>query len=120
MLHLCEFYSGICLTTEGKVQKNLSHIRRRVLVYILPTHTHIPPTHCNIHTNTNTLYNNLKQTLCKIYQNVIITVYSRTFSITSPECTKHFKPQEHHLTHFTSHFSVWVPTQNLIPTYAQK
>ena len=37
---LCEFYPGICLTTEEKSRKNLSQGSRRVLVYILPKHTH--------------------------------------------------------------------------------
>jgi hypothetical protein len=30
--HLCEFYPGICLTTEEKAQKNLSQGSRRVPV----------------------------------------------------------------------------------------
>jgi hypothetical protein len=62
---LCEFYPGICLTTEEKAQKNLSHGKKNLsqvkknlshsTVYILPktptlykalTNTHITkPTH---------------------------------------------------------------------------
>ena len=52
MPSLCEFYPGICLTTEEKARKNLSLGSRRVLVYIL----HITKTHTlqNLHTHTHT------------------------------------------------------------------
>ena len=36
---ICEFYPGICLTTEKKAWRNLSQGSRRVLAYILPKHT---------------------------------------------------------------------------------
>ena len=49
MLGFDEFYSGICLTNEEKAQKNLSQGSRRVLVYVLPTHTLIPHTHTHTH-----------------------------------------------------------------------
>ena len=43
---LCEFYPGICLTTEEKAWKNLS----QGTVYILPTHPHVTkPTHTHTH-----------------------------------------------------------------------
>ena len=52
---LCEFYPGICLTTEEKAWKNLSQGSRRVLVYILPnTHT---LQNLHTHTHTHTLQN---------------------------------------------------------------
>ena len=41
---LCEFYTGICLTTEEKARKNLSQgkkILSQSTVYILPKHPHI-------------------------------------------------------------------------------
>ena len=69
---LCEFYPGICLTTEEKARKNLSQVKKNLsqsTVYILPTHTHT-------HTHRHTLQNNinppqykLKQTQHKIYPN---------------------------------------------------
>jgi hypothetical protein len=53
----CEFYPGICLTTEEKARKNLSQGKKNLsqvkknlskgTVYILPKH---------IHTHTHTLY----------------------------------------------------------------
>jgi hypothetical protein len=48
--HLCEFYPGICLTTEEKARKNLSQCKKtcqvkknlsQSTVYILPKHPHI-------------------------------------------------------------------------------
>ena len=41
---LCEFYPGICLTTEEKARKNLSQVKKNIsqsTVYILPKHPHI-------------------------------------------------------------------------------
>jgi len=59
---LCDFYPGICLTTEEKARKNRSQGSRRVLVYILyitktPTqlqypHIHTPTLLKNTHTPT--------------------------------------------------------------------
>jgi hypothetical protein len=49
MPRLCEFYLGICLTTEEKARKTSVRIRKTSVrvrkachstVYILPTHTH--------------------------------------------------------------------------------
>ena len=53
MPHLCEFYPGICLTTEEKAWKTLSQGSRRVTVYILhitktPTHYKTTRTHTHI------------------------------------------------------------------------
>ena len=67
---LCEFYPGICHTTEEEARKNLSQGSRRVTVYILhitktpthyKTHTHTRP-HITkpTHTHTHTLQNNIK------------------------------------------------------------
>jgi hypothetical protein len=47
---LCELYPGICLTTEEKVQKNLSQGSRRVPVGKMKTEH----TEQNIHNNENT------------------------------------------------------------------
>jgi len=51
---LCEFYPGICLTTEGKARINLSQGKKilsevkknltQSTLYILPKHPHIPYT----------------------------------------------------------------------------
>jgi hypothetical protein len=41
---LCEFYPGICLTTEEKARKYLSQGKKNLsqsIVYILPKHPHI-------------------------------------------------------------------------------
>jgi hypothetical protein len=56
---LCEFYPGICLTTEEKVRKNLSQGKKNLsqvkknlshsTVHILPK----PPTHYKALTNTH-------------------------------------------------------------------
>jgi hypothetical protein len=66
---LCEFYPGICLTTEEKARKNLNQGKRNFsqakknlsqsTVYILPKHPHITEpsqTHTlqNSHTHTHT------------------------------------------------------------------
>jgi hypothetical protein len=97
---LCEFYPGICLTTEEKAcktlsqgKKNLNQVKKNLsqsTVYILSKHPHITkPTQTqtlqnpNIHTrtHTHTLQNNLKppqykleQTQCKVYPNEIVTI----------------------------------------------
>jgi hypothetical protein len=74
---LCEFYSGICFTTEEKARENLSQGKRNLsqvkknlsqsTVHILPKHPHITKpsqTHTlqnpHIHTHTHTLQNNIK------------------------------------------------------------
>jgi len=77
----CEFYPGVCLTTEEKARKNFSQGKKNLsqnTVYILPKHPHITkPTH----THTHTLQNNikppqykLKQTQYKIYPNETVTI----------------------------------------------
>ena len=98
---LCEFYPGICLTTEEKARKNLSQGKKNLsqvkknlsqsTVYILPKHPHItkptqthtlqnPHIHAHAHTHTHitkqykTPQNKLKQTQCKIYPNEIVTI----------------------------------------------
>ena len=84
---LCDFYPGICLTTEEKARKTLSQGKKNLSqsrVYILPKHPHITePTHrhTHTHTHTHTLQNNikppqykLKQTQCKIYPNEMLVV----------------------------------------------
>ena len=90
---LCEFYPGICLTTEEKARKNLSQGKKNLsqvkknlsqsTVYMLPKHPHITK-HTHTHTHTHTLQNNikppqykLKQTQCKIYSNEIVTIYKQ-------------------------------------------
>jgi hypothetical protein len=57
---LCEFYVGICLTTEEKARKNLSQVKKNLsqsTIYILPKHPYItnpPPHHTHPHTHTHT------------------------------------------------------------------
>jgi len=72
---LCEFYPGICLTTEEKARKifsqgkkNLSQVKKNLsqsTVYILPKHPHVH-THTletpHKHTQIHTLQNNMKPT----------------------------------------------------------
>ena len=60
MPRLCEFYPGICLTTEEKARKNLSQGSRRLLVYIL--HFTKTPTHYKTYTHTHTHTNIIKPT----------------------------------------------------------
>jgi len=72
---LCEFYAGICLTTEEKARKNLSQGEKNLsqvkknlsqsTVYILPK----TPTHYKTLTNTHTLQNNIKPPQYKLKQN---------------------------------------------------
>ena len=72
---LCEFYPGICLTTEKKARKNLnrgnknlSQVKKTLsqsTVCTLPKHPHITkPTQTHIlqnpHIQTHTLQNNIK------------------------------------------------------------
>jgi hypothetical protein len=45
---LCEFYPGICLTTEEKAPKNLRQGTRRDSKYTQYQNTH-PPTHTHTH-----------------------------------------------------------------------
>jgi hypothetical protein len=86
---LCEFYPGICLTTEGKARKTLSQGSRRDSKY-----THYQDTntlqnpHTHTHTNTHTLQNSLKlpqyklkQTQYKIYPNEIDSQYNQVPSL---------------------------------------
>jgi hypothetical protein len=74
---LCEFYPGICLTTEEKARKTLnqgkkylSQVKKNLsqsTVYILPKHPHITKfTHT--HTHTYTLQNNIKPPQYKLKQ----------------------------------------------------
>ena len=80
---LCEFYPGICLTTEEKAWKNLSQGKKNLSqskVYILskqphitkPTQTHTlqtPPTHT--HTHTHTITKQYKTTTVQIKTNTV-------------------------------------------------
>ena len=59
---LCEFYPGVCLTTEEKARKNLSQRKKNLshsTVYILPK----TPTHYKKPSQTHTLQNPLIHTL---------------------------------------------------------
>jgi hypothetical protein len=52
---LCEFYPGICLTTEEKARKNLSLGKKNLsqsTVYTLPKHPHYK-TYTHTHTLTH-------------------------------------------------------------------
>ena len=83
---LCEFYPGICLTTEEKTRKNLSQVKKNLSqskVYLNQnTHTLQNPhkhTHYKTHTYTHThthiyihiLQNNTKPPQYKLKQNTI-------------------------------------------------
>jgi hypothetical protein len=72
---LCEFYPGICLTTEEKARKTLSQGRKNLsqvknlsqsTAYIYQTHTLQNP-----HIYTHTLQNNIKPPQYKLKQNAI-------------------------------------------------
>jgi hypothetical protein len=75
---LCEFYPGICLTTEEKAYKNLGQGKKNLsqsTAYILPKHTHVTKpsqTHTlqnpHTHTHTHTLQNNIKPPQYKLKQ----------------------------------------------------
>jgi hypothetical protein len=88
---LCEFYPGLCLTTEEKPRKNLSQgkknlsqVKKKLRVqytyyqntYILQNphkHTHYKThtytyTHAHTHTHTHTLQNNIKPPQYKLKQ----------------------------------------------------
>jgi hypothetical protein len=106
---LCEFYFGICLTTERKVRINLSQGKKNLskvnktsarvqYTYYQNTHPHTHThtrTHTLItkppHTHAHTLQNNikppqykLKQTQYKLYLNEIVAIQSNTRNIKSP------------------------------------
>jgi hypothetical protein len=86
---LCEFYPGICFTTEEKARKNLSQGKKNFsqvkknlsqsTVCILPktpthyktlTNTHITKApHTHTHTRIHTLQNNIKPSQYKLKQN---------------------------------------------------
>ena len=82
MPSLCEFYSGICLTTEEKARKNLSQGKKNLsqveknlsqsTVYVLPRHPHITKP-----TQTHTLQN-----------------YTHTHTHTHTHITKQYKPPQ--------------------------
>ena len=57
MLRLCEFYPGICLTTEEKARKNLSQGKIIIVIILgisfmqgiytyVPETNHVPREHC--------------------------------------------------------------------------
>ena len=85
---LCEFYPGICLTTEGKAGKNLSQCKetsvrvRKTSVKVQYAYYQNTHTLQNLHTHTHTHTQNnikppqykLKQTQYKIYPNKIVTI----------------------------------------------
>jgi hypothetical protein len=69
---ICEFYPGICLTTEEKSLKNLSQVKKNLnqsTVYILPKYPHIKPPPPHTHTHTHTFQNNIKPPQYKLKQN---------------------------------------------------
>ena len=73
---LCEFYPGICLTTEEKARENLSQGKKTLsqsTVYILPKHQHITkPTHTHSHTHTHThITKQYKTTTAQIKTNTV-------------------------------------------------
>jgi hypothetical protein len=85
---LCEFYPGICLTTEEKARKNLSQGKKNLsqvkknlsqsTVYALQKHPH-KHTHYKTHTYTHTTKQYKTTTVqiktqCKIHPNEIVTI----------------------------------------------
>jgi hypothetical protein len=82
MPHLCEFYRGICLTTEEKARKNLSQSKENLsqgkknlsqsTVCILRKHPHItnPPPHTHTHTHTH-IKKQYKTTTIQIKTNTV-------------------------------------------------
>ena len=71
---LCEFYPGICLTTEEKARKNLSQVKKNLsqVRRTSVTNTHITkPTHTHTHTHTHILQNNINPPQYKLKQNAI-------------------------------------------------
>ena len=101
---ICEFYPGICLTTEEKARKNLrqgkknlSQVKKNLsqsTVYILPKHPHITkPSQTHIlqtphiqkrtrtHTHTHTLQNKFRWPMeCPEGRKEHITTVSLTFA----------------------------------------
>jgi hypothetical protein len=92
---LCEFYPGICLTTEEKARKNLSQGKKNLRlrktseysIYITKTSTHyktltnthiIKPTH----THTHTITKQYKTTTVQIETKCISRRQSYTYNIT--------------------------------------
>jgi hypothetical protein len=89
---ICEFYPGICRTTEEKAWENFNQSKKnlslgkknlsQITVYILPKHTQAYTLqNPHIHTRTHTLQNNikppqykLKQTQYTIYPNETVTI----------------------------------------------
>ena len=67
----CEFYPGICLTTEEKTRENLNQGKKNLsqgTVHILPKHPHITkPTHIHTHTLTHSLTHTHTHTRIYLY-----------------------------------------------------
>jgi N-acetyl-gamma-glutamylphosphate reductase len=56
--HLCEFFPGICLTTEEKARKNLSQGRRNKL-YLQVTYFHYSQGKAGVYSRENKIKNKL-------------------------------------------------------------
>ena len=104
---LCEFYPGICLTTEEKarknlsqgkknlsqVKKNLSQVKKNLsqsTVYILPKHPHftkpsqthtLQNPHIHTHTHLTHIINNIKTPQYNIY--IYIYIYILFVSVSA-------------------------------------
>jgi len=61
--HLCGFYPGICLTTEGKARKNLSQVSRRVPASTMRINKHTIRIHRHNNKNTQITVLNRKTTV---------------------------------------------------------
>ena len=86
---LCEFYLGVCLTTEEKARKNLSQGKKnlsRGTVYILPKHPHI---YAYFYSKTNTMHNFSSLLNITLHVSVGLSVHyqkSKTVHIASGIC----------------------------------
>jgi transcription initiation factor IIE alpha subunit len=89
---LCEFYPGICLTTEEKAWKNLSQVKKNLshsTVYILPKHPHkYTLQNAHMHTHITRQYKTTAvqiKTQCKIYPNEIVIILYALYSNTAKD-----------------------------------
>jgi hypothetical protein len=128
---LCEFFPGICLTTEEKARKNLSQgmknlsqVKKKLKVQYTyyqkhphitkPTHTHTRA-HTHTHTHTHTIQNNIKPPLYKLKQNA----YRKSNIMRRKNSTQFLMLLIHRYStpfvtgpslHFTSHHNHWTRT----------
>ena len=104
MPRLCQFYPGICLTTDGKTSEKLCKCKKNLsqcTVYILPKHSHITKathtshahthTHKHTHTYTHTHITKLTHTYTHTHTHTHITKLTHTYTHTHTHITKQYK-----------------------------